>query len=162
MAGRTKRRGKWGSGWPNTVRADDWKEPGKSNARRIPENSPICRFGVRAAIFLTNAIYQLLACMFDSVEGGIVPVCLLTAAVAFGFSYLRFTVTALLASIAAAVAIGYGWFWIPQLINSQQGGDSLRPWDLIATSIWSMFAVPVAIAVVLIARHLRAKGKHAS
>jgi hypothetical protein len=100
--------------------------------------------------------------MFDSVEGGIIPVCLLAGAAAFGFSYLRFTAAAVLASIAAAVAIGYGWFWVPQLIVPQQGGDSLRPWDLIATSYWSMFAVPFAIVVVLVARHLRTRRKHAS
>lgn len=100
--------------------------------------------------------------MFDSLEGGIVPVCLLAASVAFGFSYLRFTLAAVVASTASAVAIGYGWFWVPQLIAPQHGGDSLTPWDLIATSYWSMFAVPVAVAVVLVARHLRARKEHAS
>jgi hypothetical protein len=69
---------------------------------------------------------------------------------------------ALAASIAAAIAIGYGWFWVPQLIFRQQHGDSLRPWDLIATAYWSMFAVPVAIVVVLVSRRLRKRGEHAS
>jgi hypothetical protein len=100
--------------------------------------------------------------MLDSVEGGIIPVCLLSGVAAIGISYLRRTLAALAASIAAAIAIGYGWFWVPQLIFRQPHGDSLRPWDLIATSYWSMFAVPVAIAVVLVCRHIRKKGEHES
>jgi hypothetical protein len=97
--------------------------------------------------------------MFDSVAGAIVPICILSALTGFACSYLRrWWLTALLAVILP-VAIAYAWFWLPQFIAPLTSGDNPDPWDLIATSYWSLFAVPVSVASVVLARLFRAKMK---
>ena len=100
--------------------------------------------------------------MFDSVEGGIVPVCVLAAVAAVVLSKVRSAWLASMSAAAVAVAIGYVWVWLPYVLAPRHGGDPLRPWDLVATAYWSLFAVPVAIVVLFITRRLRKARAHAS
>jgi heme/copper-type cytochrome/quinol oxidase subunit 2 len=59
------------------------------------------------------------------------------------------------------IGIAYSWFWIATLMEPA-GGDPIRPWDLIATTIWSIFAIPTSLAVFLVARFVRAKRQKAT
>jgi len=96
--------------------------------------------------------------MFDSAAGGVVPICVLAALVGGGCSFLhRWWLRAFFA-IVIPIGIGYAWFWLPQLIAPQAHGDPLRPWDLIAATYWSMFAVPTSLVALVLSRLARAKG----
>ena|SRR5664279_2726015 len=95
--------------------------------------------------------------VFDSAAGGVVPICALAALVGVGCAFLpRWWLAALLA-IVVPVGIGYAWFWLPWLITQRPHVDPLRPWDLIATTYWSMFAVPTSLAAMFLARLVRAR-----
>jgi hypothetical protein len=81
----------------------------------------------------------------------------LAALVRIGCSFLRRWWLGAFLAIVAPIGIGYAWFWLPQLIPSQAPGDPLRPWDLIATTYWSMFAVPISLVALFLSRLVRAK-----
>src|ERR1700751_430514 len=97
--------------------------------------------------------------MFDSVTGAAVPICILAALTGFTCSYLRGPWLRALLAVILPVAISYAWFWLPQLIAPLTSGDNPRPWDLIATTYWSLFAVPVSVASVVLACLVRTKMK---
>jgi hypothetical protein len=98
--------------------------------------------------------------MFDSLEGGMIPICILATLVGAGFGYVRNLWLGLLLSTLVTVAIAYAWFWLPHLIWPSTTGDSLRPWDLIATTAWSALAVPTSIVILLVTRATRASKVH--
>jgi hypothetical protein len=94
--------------------------------------------------------------MFDSLEGGFLPICVLAGASGYAFSRLRAWWMGLLGVLVVPIAIAYAWFWICTFMEPP-GGDPIHPWDMIATTIWSVFAVPTALIAFLIARAVRAK-----
>jgi len=95
--------------------------------------------------------------MFDSVDGGVIPICVLAALAGFAGPYFRQWWLGALFAVGVTIGIAYAWFWLPELILPREHGDSLRPWDLIATTYWSMFAVPTALVALFISRLARAK-----
>jgi len=80
--------------------------------------------------------------MFDSVAGGILPICLLSALAGFGLSRVRARWLALTFATVAAIAIAYAWFWVPRLLGIGAHVDAQGGWDLVATAAWSVFSVP--------------------
>jgi hypothetical protein len=97
--------------------------------------------------------------MFDSAPSAVVPICVLAALVGIGLSYVHRLWLGALLAIVVPIGIGYAWFWLPQLIAPQPHGDPLRPWDLIATTYWSTFAVPTSLVAWCFSRLVRAKRK---
>jgi hypothetical protein len=95
--------------------------------------------------------------MFDSAAGGVVPICVLATLAGVGCSFLHRWWLGACFAIVIPIGIGYAWFWLPQLIAPQVHGDPLRPWDLIAITYWSMFAIPAALLAMFFSRFIRAK-----
>lgn len=101
--------------------------------------------------------------MFDSVEGGILPICVGAVAIGFAFSFAPPRWLEALGSVTASVVWSYVWYWIGHLITigfkpEEQGG-----WDLVATVSWSTFAIPTSAIAFLACVWLRKRGsRHAS
>jgi len=93
--------------------------------------------------------------MFNSVAGGIIPICILAALAGIALASLRPRWVALLLSALAAIAVSYAWFWLPQLLWPAAHTDPQGGWGLVATIFWSVFAVPVAVATLLVTQRRR-------
>jgi hypothetical protein len=92
--------------------------------------------------------------MFGSVDGGYIPVCLLGLIAGVASERIATRWLSVTAAALAPVLIAYAWFWVPELF-SPTGGDSLRPWDLIATTMWSVFAVPTSLLALIVSKQVR-------
>ena len=80
---------------------------------------------------------------------------MLAALVGFGCSFLRRWWVSAIVAIVVPIGIAYAWFWLPELLQPRAHVDPLQPWDLIATTYWSMFAVPAALAAMFLSRLVR-------
>ena len=94
--------------------------------------------------------------MFNSVAGGIIPICVLAALAGISLASLRSRWLSLLLATLAAIAIAYVWFWLPTLLWPDAHTDPQGGWDLVATVFWSVFAVPTAVVALLIVQRRRA------
>jgi hypothetical protein len=97
--------------------------------------------------------------MFDSIAGGIIPVCLLAAFVGFALSQLRSRLIALALASLGAVAVSYAWFWLPRVLGIGAHADPQGGWDLVATVAWSVLSVPAAVISQIVGRKWRLEGR---
>lgn len=100
--------------------------------------------------------------MFDSVEGGYVPICFITAFAAWFLSKLgRITVRALLA-LLIPIALSFAWYFIPDLFRAhpERQDPAFVAWGFVAATAWSAAAVPVSIIVVVISSFIRKRSAY--
>lgn len=93
--------------------------------------------------------------MFDSIEGGIIPICIVAALFGAFFARIRNPQLGVFLASLSAILVSYCWFWIPDLISSTPSTDSLRGWDLAVTLLWSAFAIPSALFILIAVRQQR-------
>ena len=94
--------------------------------------------------------------MFDSVAGGYLPISLIASVVGVACARGRSRIVGFVLATCLPVVVAYTWFWIPRVFEPS-GGDSLRPWDLVATTMWSVAAVPVSLLSYAVSRYLYPK-----
>ena len=93
--------------------------------------------------------------MFSSVVGGIIPICVLAALAGIALASLRSRWVSFLLAPLAAIAISYVWFWLPTFLWLAEHADPQGGWVLVATALWSVFAVPTAVLALLIVQRRR-------
>ena len=99
--------------------------------------------------------------MFDSLAGGIVPVVVLALIAGSVSAACRQLSVAILLSVAAAVAIGFVWYYLPYLLWPATHTDPQGGWQFVAVAFWSLFAVPSALVALTAVRFLRGRNRGA-
>jgi hypothetical protein len=95
--------------------------------------------------------------MFDSVQSAFLPIGILAALAGVLLAPWSKRWLATLSAVALAVGISCAWWWLPQLLWPQEHTDPQGGWGLVAVFVWSLLAVPVALAALFIAGRLRAR-----
>lgn len=85
--------------------------------------------------------------MFNSLSAGYLPICVVTVLAAWFVSSIRSFRLRAVSAVLAPIAISMAWYFVPALMRSPE--DGWIGWGLIATSAWSIVAVPVGIAATL-------------
>lgn len=94
--------------------------------------------------------------MFDSVAGGIIPICVLAVLAGIALASVRSRRVALFLAVVVAIAISYAWYWLPLIIWPPAHIDPQGGWDLVATILWSVFSIPTAVATLLLVKRRQA------
>jgi len=97
--------------------------------------------------------------MFDSLESGFIPICLLVIAASWFIAGLRPVWRVWVLSIVAPVAVAVAWGFLPRLpalfTSLQSGEESWVPWIILAIFAWSAVAVPVGAVAVFVFYQVR-------
>ena len=93
--------------------------------------------------------------MFDSVSGGYVPLVLFAALVGAIVGVLTRRWVALMFPPVIAMLACYLWFWFPIWTGITSLSESAAGWDLVATALWSLAAVPASIVAFITVRVVR-------
>jgi hypothetical protein len=95
--------------------------------------------------------------MFDSVENGVVPICVLSILLGASSALLLRRRGGGVVAFVGPMVLAYAWFWLPRLtclFDAHPSGESLHPWDVIVATYWSIFAVPSSVAAFTAATFL--------
>src|SRR4051812_12835350 len=95
--------------------------------------------------------------MADSLD--IWVVCFMAAALGYVCALMRSRWAALPLATLGPIAISCLWFSL-RTLSELPSVDSIRPWDLIATTLWSAYAIPTSLVVLIAVRLIRAKKMH--
>jgi hypothetical protein len=86
--------------------------------------------------------------VFNSLEGGYVPICIATVFAAWFLSGLPSVLVRVVSACLVPFAISLAWYFLPAAIMSD-GGDGWIGWGVIAAGSWSAIAVPLGIVATL-------------
>ena len=92
--------------------------------------------------------------MFDSLNGGYIPVCVLVLITSWFVAKINnFPVRAIITFIAP-ILVSLAWFFIPHLLDLfrplKYGEDPWVGWGIITAATWSIVAIPVSVISVII------------
>src|ERR1700741_132380 len=88
--------------------------------------------------------------MLDSVAGGVIIVCVLPVVIGLLGAHLRSTLLGAVVVVVGPVVVSYALAQMEMSPRLHPGAESPKPWDLIATTVWSLWSVPVAVGVLLL------------
>jgi chromate transport protein ChrA len=90
--------------------------------------------------------------MFDSLDGGYIPICLTVLLFSWFVSSVKETWRRILLSVLVPVSISFLWYVIPDFFRSvpERRDPTWFSWGLVATMAWSIAAIPVSIISVYI------------
>ena len=97
--------------------------------------------------------------MFDSVQGGILPLCIIAAIAGILLGRLKQLWIGVILAPLIAIAASCFWYWLPELIWPAEHTESQGGWILVAMAYWSAFAVPVSVVALLVSRRLSKSGQ---
>ena len=104
--------------------------------------------------------------MFNSLSAGYIPICLIVVVIAWFIAKVRNIGLRVVFAFIVPIVVSFGWFFIPRLPKLfrplQFGEDPWVGWGLIAAATWSIVAVPLSIASVVIFVLIRQRGKRSS
>lgn len=97
--------------------------------------------------------------MFDSLNGGYFPICVLVVVAAWFLSSFRSWWWRIILGIVIPIVISLCWFFVPRLSilfkPLQFGEDDRVPWGYIAAGTWSMVAVPLSVLATVVFSYVR-------
>jgi hypothetical protein len=85
--------------------------------------------------------------VFNSLNGGYVPICIATIVAAWFVSGIRSVVLRVVSACLVPVAISLAWYFVPAMMSDR--GDGWIGWGVIAAGTWSIVAVRVGITTTL-------------
>src|SRR6267142_2219316 len=92
--------------------------------------------------------------MFDSVNGGYAPICLLVLVLAWFIAPLRSWWIKILLAVVGPVLICLGWAFLPYFPMWFKplsfGQDDWVPWAFIAAEVWLLAAIPLSVVAVVL------------
>ena len=99
--------------------------------------------------------------MFDSLEGGYIPICVLVIIAAWRISKMPDIKRRILMTLTVPIAISLLWYFVIDFFFSPS--DSQDPawvaWGFIAATAWSVAAIPTGIISVYIFSTIRKRTK---
>jgi hypothetical protein len=97
--------------------------------------------------------------MFDSLDGGYIPICLTVLLFSWFVSGVKDTWRRGLLTLLIPVTISFLWYVIPDFFRSipERSDPTWFGWGLAATMAWSFAAIPVSIISVYIFVVIRRK-----
>jgi hypothetical protein len=97
--------------------------------------------------------------MFDSLNGGYFPICVVVIVAAWFVSSFRSWWWRVFLGIAMPIVISLCWFFVPRLSilfkPLQFGEDDWVSWGYIAAGTWSMVAVPLSVLTIVVFSYFR-------
>ena len=92
--------------------------------------------------------------MFDSLNNGYMAIYIIVLACSWCIAKIRNSVFRIGIAVIIPIIISFGWFFVPRinklLIPLQFNEDPWVSWGIIAAAAWSIIAVPLSIASVLL------------
>ena len=92
--------------------------------------------------------------MFDSLSGGYLPICVLVLGFAWLIAKVKNVVARALLTVASPLMVSFAWFFMPRMFRLfrplDPGEDSWVGWGIMASTSWSIAAVPLSIVAVYI------------
>lgn len=79
-----------------------------------------------------------------------IPVCLISIGIAWVFRKLRPIVLQVFISFLFPIIVSFALAFIPELLKPSPPGEAWFAWALILGATWTMVAVPVCIAAVIV------------
>ncbi len=102
--------------------------------------------------------------MFDSLDSGYIPICLIVVAASWFISGVRQLWLLVLLTIAVPIAVSLSWGFLPRLPDLfrplQFGEDDWVPWIFMAVFLWSAVSLPVGAFFVLLFSIRRKRSAH--
>jgi chromate transport protein ChrA len=97
--------------------------------------------------------------MFDSLQGGYIPICLVVTLVAWFLSGLKPVSARALMSLLTPIVISLLWYFVPDFFraNPDRQDPSWVTWGLIAATAWSAAAIPTSLIAVYLFSKIRKK-----
>lgn len=88
--------------------------------------------------------------MFDSVQGGYIPICVVVAISAWFISGTASVSRRTLMTLLIPVVISFLWYVVPDFFRAvpERRDASWLSWGLVATMMWSVAAIPVSFIFV--------------
>ena len=99
--------------------------------------------------------------MFNSVEGGYIPICLVVVLTAWFISGMISVWRRVLMTLLIPVVVSFLWYVVPDFFRSipERTDASWLGWGLVATMMWSAAAIPASIISVVIFGFIRKASK---
>lgn len=92
--------------------------------------------------------------MFDSVNGGWVPINIIVIICGWFISKVELTAIRVTLALFVPVVVSFSWVFLPRLPALfrplQFGEDSWVPWGIMAGVAWSAVALPISLVAVTI------------
>lgn len=95
--------------------------------------------------------------MFNSLNGGYIPICLIVILAAWFISRIKPILFRIFLALLVPLFISLAWYIVPDLFRSlpDRRDPSWLAWGFIAAATWSIVAVPVSIITVYISSFIR-------
>ena len=97
--------------------------------------------------------------MFNSLEGGYFPICVITVVASWFVSKFRRVLIRALFALLIPIAVSLAWYFIPNLFRTQED-PGLVGWGIVTATAWSAAAVPVSIITVVIFAFIRKRSAY--
>ena len=102
--------------------------------------------------------------MFDSVDGGFIPIGLIVIAASWFVAGVRPVWRVWVLSLVVPVAVAVAWGFLPRLPDLfrplQVAEESWVPWIIMGILMWSAAAVPVGLIATLVFYQVRKRKSH--
>jgi hypothetical protein len=92
--------------------------------------------------------------MFDSLNGGYVPICAVVVIAAWFVAGVRSVYIRVVAALLVPVAISLAWYFVPAMFQgfTEEGWVG---WSYITAATWSLVAVPLSVVAVFFFGYVR-------
>ena len=92
--------------------------------------------------------------MFDSLDNGFMPICIIVVICAWYIAMVRNSVLRIGIALILPIVISFGWFFVPRIdklfTKLKFGEDPWVSWGIIAAISWSTVAVPLSVVAVVV------------
>lgn len=97
--------------------------------------------------------------MFDSLQGGYIPICLVVTLAAWFLSGMKSVSARVFMALLVPIVISLLWYFVPDFFrsNPDRQDPSWVTWGLIATTAWSAAAIPTSVIAVYLFSMVRKK-----
>jgi len=98
--------------------------------------------------------------MFEVDLTAVVPICVGSIALGYFLSRLKPWWVGLVSSLVLPIALSYAWYWLSHLVTDGLKAPEQGGWDIAATVVWSIYAVPVRTLTLFICYWRRRRPSH--
>ena len=97
--------------------------------------------------------------MFDSLQGGYTPICIVVTVVAWFLSNQKYIFVRGLMSVLIPIIVSLLWYFVPDFFrsNPDRQDPSWVTWGLVAATAWSVAAIPTSVIAVYVFSIIRKK-----